>query len=232
LPKENLQTSAEVAARSRLLDLIGLPNPLHINREPGKSWQFAQHNQFGETASFRLVLLHGSKLVVKRRLLITLAIVGLLAAIPLSRAGAATQTTSDVTLMSDPSVEVGTSTLTRTQSGISFSLETSGLEAGHAVTVWWMVVNPDGGVAVLYAAGHVIDDSGTAEFGGYLQVGDSAGYVMGDDTTLEDALQATVFLVVRDHGPANPRTVAAQIQTFGECNPTCTDLQVSEHQAS
>jgi hypothetical protein len=39
-----------------------------------------------------------------------------------------------------------------------------------------MVVNPDGGVAVLYAAGHVIDDSGIddsgiddsgiAEFGG------------------------------------------------------------------
>jgi hypothetical protein len=169
---------------------------------------------------------------VKRRLLITLAIVGLLAAIPLSRAGAATQTSSNVTLMSDPSVEVGTSTLTRTQSGISFSLETSGLEAGHAVTVWWMVVNPDGGVAVLYAAGHVIDDSGTAEFGGSLKVGDSTGYVMGDDTTLEDALQATVFLVVRDHGPANPRTVTAQIQTFGECNPTCTDLQISEHQAS
>ena len=51
---------------------------------------------------------------MKRRLLITLAIVGLLAAIPLSRAGAATQTTSNVTLMSDPSVVVGTSTLTRT----------------------------------------------------------------------------------------------------------------------
>ena len=169
---------------------------------------------------------------MKRRLLITLAIVGLLAAIPLSRAGAATQTTSDVTLLADPSVVVGTSTLTRTDSGISFSLETSGLESGHAVTVWWMVVNPDGGVAVLYAAGHVIDDSGTAEFGGYLQVGDSAGYVMGDDTTLEDALQATVYLVVRDHGPANPRTVTAQIQTFGECNPTCTDLQISEHQPS
>jgi hypothetical protein len=169
---------------------------------------------------------------VKRRLLITLAIVGLLAAIPLSRAGAATQTSSDVTPLADPSVEVGSSTLTRTQSGISFSLETSGLEAGHAVTVWWMVVNPDRGVAVLYAAGHVIDDSGTAEFGGYLQVGDSDGYVMGDDTTLEDAPQATVFLVVRDHGPANPRTVNAQIQTFGECNLTCTDLQISEHQPS
>jgi hypothetical protein len=41
-----------------------------------------------------------------------------------------------------------------------------------------------------------------------------------------------VFLVVRDHGPASPRTVAAQVQTFGACNPTCTDLQTSEHEAS
>jgi hypothetical protein len=102
--------------------------------------------------------------------------------------------------------------LTRTASGISFSLETSGLAPGHAVTVWWMVANPDGGVAVLYAAGHVIDDSGTAEFGGYLQVGDSDGALpMGTDTTLEDALGAMVFLVVRDHGPAKPGMVTAQI---------------------
>jgi hypothetical protein len=167
---------------------------------------------------------------VKRRLLVALALVGLLSAIPLTHAGAATQTTSDVTLISDPSAPpLGTSTLTRTDSGISFSLQTSGLEPGHAVTVWWMVVNPDGGVAVLYAAGHIIDDSGTAEFGGYLQVGDSNGYVMGTDTTLEDALQATVYLIVRDHGPADPRTVSKQIQTFEACNTSCTDLQISEH---
>jgi hypothetical protein len=128
---------------------------------------------------------------------------------------------------------VGTSTLTRTESGISFTLETTGLEPGHAVTVWWMVVNPaDGGVAVLYAAGHVIDDSGTAEFGGYLMIGDSDGYVMGSDTTLEDALNAAVYLVVRDHGPANPRTITAQIHTFGACNTSCTDLQMSVHQPS
>jgi hypothetical protein len=142
----------------------------------------------------------------------------------------------DVTLLADPSVELGTSTLTRTERGVSFSLETTGLEPVHAVTIWWMVVNPDGGVAVLYAAGHaghVIDEDGTAEFGGYLQVGDSTGALpMGTDTSLEDALEATVYLVVRDHGPANPRTVTAQIHTFDECNPTCTDLQISEHQPS
>jgi hypothetical protein len=131
-----------------------------------------------------------------------------------------------------------TSALTRTDRGISFTLQTSGLEAGHAVTVWWMVVNPDGGLAVLYAAGHVIGQNGASSFAGSLPVGDSDGSVMGSDTTLEDALQATVYLVVRDHGPANPRTVNAQIHTFAACNPptlpdqplSCTDLQMSVHQ--
>jgi hypothetical protein len=169
---------------------------------------------------------------VKRKLLVAFALVGLFSAIPLSRAGAATQATSDITLLADSSVVVGTSTLTRTDSGISFSLQTSGLEPGHAVTVWWMVVNPDGGVAVLYAAGHVIDDSGTAEFGGSLKVGDAKGYVMGGDTTLEDALQATVYLVIRDHGPAKPGMINAQIHTFAACNTSCTDLQISHHQAN
>jgi hypothetical protein len=172
---------------------------------------------------------------MKRRLLVAVMAVGLLAAIPLSRAGAATQTTSDVTLMSDGSVvEGGTSTLTRTESGISFTLQTTGLEPGHAVTVWWMVTNPDGGVAVLYATGRVIGQPGTAQFGGYLQVGDSSGYVMGDDTSLEDALEATVTFVVRDHGPIKPGEVPGviddQIRTFGGCNPTCADLQMSVHQ--
>jgi hypothetical protein len=172
---------------------------------------------------------------MKRRLVVSVVLLGLLAAIPLSRAGAATQTTHDVTRISD-NATVGTSTLTRTGGGVSFSLETSGLEAGHAVTVWWMVANPDGGMAVLYAAGHVIDDSGTAEFGASLKVGEDDGWVMGDDRTLEDASGATVYLVVRDHGLADPGMVDEQIHTFGACNPAglenCHDLQMSVHPPS
>jgi hypothetical protein len=38
-------------------------------------------------------------------------------------------------------------------------------------------------------------------------------------------------LVVRDHGPADPGRVDEQIHTFGVCNPTCTDLQMSMHAA-
>jgi hypothetical protein len=55
---------------------------------------------------------------------------------------------------------VGTSTLTRTESGVSFTLQTTGLDPGHAVTIWCMVTNPDGGVAVLYATGRVIGKNG------------------------------------------------------------------------
>jgi hypothetical protein len=175
---------------------------------------------------------------VKRRILVALALIGLLSAIPLSRAGAepAIETERDVNTIptpTQPSKKVGSSTLTRTDSGISFSLQTTELEPRHTVTIWWMVANPDGGVAVLYAAGHVIDESGTAEFGGHLQVGDSDGYTMGDDKSLEDARNATVVLVVRDHGLAEPDMLVKQIHTFDDfCNPTCTDLQTSVHKAS
>ena len=98
-----------------------------------------------------------------------------------------------------------------------------------------MVVNPDESVSVLYAAGHVIDQSGTAEFGGSLREGDTRGVVSlpGLSTQgLLDAAGADVYLVVRDHGPAKRGIVKQQIHTFDVCNPTCTDLQMSVHLAS
>jgi hypothetical protein len=166
---------------------------------------------------------------VKRRILVALVLVGLLSVVVVSRAGAATKTTSPVTTFAG--AVVGTSTVTRTSSGISFSLSTSGLEAGHAVTIWWMVFNPDGSVSVQYAAGHVIDQGGAAEFGGHLQEGDTDGVINGGPGLL-DALAANVVLVVRDHGPADPPRVDEQIHTFDDvCNPTCTDLQISMHAA-
>jgi hypothetical protein len=174
---------------------------------------------------------------VKRRILVALALVGLLSVVLISRAGAAPTTkpvsTSPVTSSAGA---VGTSTLVRTDSGLAFSLQTTGLPAGHAVTVWWMVVNPDAAApSVLYAAGHVIDDSGAAGFGGSLQEGDTDGVVELPGLSLEgllDATGATVVLVVRDHGPARPDIVQQQIHTFDICNPTCTDLQMSIHAAA
>jgi hypothetical protein len=74
-----------------------------------------------------------------RKLLVVAALAGLLSGLAITHAGAATRTTSDVTFIADPSVAVGTSTLTRTDSGISFTLQTSGLQAGHASRSggWW-----------------------------------------------------------------------------------------------
>jgi hypothetical protein len=98
------------------------------------------------------------------------------------------------------------------------------------------VVNPDAAApSVLYAAGHVIDDSGAAGFGGSLQEGDTDGVVELPGLSLEgllDATGATVVLVVRDHGPARADIVQQQIHTFNACNPTCTDVQMSIHPAA
>ena len=165
---------------------------------------------------------------MKRRILVALALIGLLSVVIVSRAGAATQTTSPVATFAGAAV--GTSTLTRTDSGVSFSLQTTGLQGGHAVTIWWMVFNPDGSVSVQYAAGHVIDEGGAAGFGGHLSVGDTDG-VINNGPGLLDAQGANVVLVVRDHGPTDPGRVNEQIHTFGACNPTCTDLQISMHAA-
>jgi hypothetical protein len=198
---------------------------------------------------------------VKRRLIVGLALVGLLSVVLVSRAGAATRTTSDVTLMGNPKAVVGTSTLTRTDSGIALVLHTTGLQAGHTVTIWWMIFNhpqacrngaytpedpydpprcgmadvqnPDAGLSVLYAAGNIVDEDGEADFGAYLREGDTDGAIMGLELGLLDAAAADVHLVVRDHGPVDPRHVVEQIHTFDDfCNPDCRDLQMSVHEAS
>jgi hypothetical protein len=206
--------------------------PYHTPNRPRTTLpsQFARRGRFVETPAF----LTGPQYppggsAVKRRILVALALVGLLSVVLVSRAGAAPPSTSPVTTFAG--AVVGTSTLARTDSGIAFSLQTSGLQAGHAVTIWWMVFNPDGSVSVQYAAGHVVDEGGAAGFGGSLQEGDTQGVINGGPGLL-DATGANVVLVVRDHGPADPSRVEQQIHTFGACNPTCTDLQISMHAAA
>ena len=193
---------------------------------------------------------------MKRRLLVILALVGLLSVLAITRAGAATQTTSPVVTIGDPTVVTGSSTLIRTSNGISMDLQTTELPAGDAVTIWWMVFNhpeacisgastpdptdprcgmadmgnPAADLSVLYAAGHVIGASGAAGFAGQLAVDDASGAIMGSG--LHDPAGADVTLVVHDHGPADPATVNQQIHTFDACNPDCTDLQMSAHQAT
>jgi hypothetical protein len=150
-------------------------------------------------------------------------------------------TSSDVNFFWDP-VPVGSSTLVRTDSGISATLQTSGLDSGHVMTLWWVIFNspekcatsPCGpndlfsGVAggdFLFAAGRVVGGSGKATFAGQLAVGDDSGsafYEIGMPELahgLTNPQGAEVHLLVHSHGPAVPgRTLQAQLSSFlGGC---------------
>ncbi len=173
---------------------------------------------------------------------------------------------TDDVLTWDGSTVVGESTLVRTPSGVTMTVETSGIPDGHAVTIWWVVFNNPGECAtapcgendlfvdavqadVLYAAGHVVGNSGQANFAAHLNEGDRSGSIAGlfdlpDPQGLADAETAEIHNVVRSHGPkARGRTLKAQIHTFeGGCEVDlppgtipvnfgeCADIQFSIHQ--
>lgn len=167
-----------------------------------------------------------------------------------------------------PSV-IGSSTLVRTDSGLSATLETSGLEPGHVVTMWWVVFNdPDGceagfpglsqcgpadahagrgGVSPMHAAGRVVGEDGTADYGAHARVGDTSRALAGPG--LVNPRGAEVILVVKTHGPRLPHLVSDQLRTFaggcadqsdapvgappelvGESGPNdCAEIQLSVH---
>ncbi|MPY80681.1 MAG: hypothetical protein GEV04_20000 [Actinophytocola sp.] len=151
-------------------------------------------------------------------------------------AAATERSTSPVLTVPPPAPSVvGSSTLVRTDNGISATLRTTGLEPGHAVTMWWVVFNdPDGceagfpgisrcgpedahagrgGVSPNHATGHVIDADGTGEFGSHLRVGDTSRALAGPG--LVNPHGAEVILVLKSHGPKIKGLVADQLHTFG-----------------
>jgi hypothetical protein len=194
---------------------------------------------------------------VKRRLLLVLGLVGLLCALLAGTAGATGATTSrtisPVTSTADGSL-TGYSVLVRTSGGARFRLFTTQLEAHHAFTVWWVVfnhpencagattstvprcgmadmVNPAVDASALRADGDVVGAFGVGWFSGSLAVDDATEAIAG--TGLHNPAGADIQFVVRDHGPvsADPDVAYQQTHTFGACNPTCTDVQTSVHEA-
>jgi hypothetical protein len=154
--------------------------------------------------------------------------------------GASSSTTSDVHWTWDPVTVLGTSTLVRTDAGISASLHSSQLPAGQAVTMWFVVFNypefcasspcgpadignPDVKFDGLYGGGHVIGADGTANFGGHLAVGDASGSLFVEQgmpgVGLLNPLGAEVWLMLHVHGPAGTgQVLKAQISSFlGGC---------------
>ncbi|MBE0611435.1 MAG: hypothetical protein IH609_18785 [Dehalococcoidia bacterium] len=155
---------------------------------------------------------------------------------------------SDVYWFSDGSMVDGASAqLVRGPNGVSMRVTTTGLEAGSAYTVWWVVFNhpefcengseglttcgegdlfiEDVEASVLYAAGNVVGASGQASFADGLKVGDLsgcqepfAGFGICRDG-LTDPLGAEIHLVIRSHDEVVPPMMPAMIHTFiGACD--------------
>jgi hypothetical protein len=156
-------------------------------------------------------------------------------------AAAPNATTSPVYWNWDPATIAGTSTLVRTDSGVSFTYQTSSLPAGQVVTVWIVVFNnpencsthpcsapadvenPAVRADFLYGGGHVIGGSGRGNFGGHLPVGDASGSglaeIGGPPVGLLNPLTAEVILALHSHGPAGSgQVLKAQLSSFlGGC---------------
>ncbi len=138
-------------------------------------------------------------------------------------------------------------TLVRTPNGISVSVQTSSLPAGHAFTVWALIFNNPGACAagceetagdlnvpavmgsVFHVAGH-ITSGGSDSFAGRVSVGDAAGAFRGPG--LLDPYGARIHLIIRDHGEA--ATGELLQQQFNDisprfCNVACSDAQKSVH---
>ena len=140
-----------------------------------------------------------------------------------------------------------TSTLVRTSNGISVSLQTSGLPAGHAVTVWALIFNNptacgaggcdetrgDLGLAAVQGSlqrvtGHVV--GAESSFAGHLGIGEASQTAFGPG--LLDPYGAQINLIVREHGVA--ASGEQLLQQFHNpsprfCNVACSDIQKSVH---
>jgi hypothetical protein len=167
---------------------------------------------------------------MKIRFGITLAL--LVLALPIvAQASPATKQTVDVTGWNDlipaPTPDVhGTASLTRTDNGISMSFQTSGLPAGTAVTIWWIILDNAGAVVSgQFADGHIVGADGAAGFAGHLAVGDQSGcfHPAFPCAGLTDARGQTVILLARTHGPKDPGRVPVQIHTSEAGGPTFED---------
>lgn len=130
--------------------------------------------------------------------------------------------------------------VTRTANGISYSINTHGLRAGHAYTVWVIVINDPGACSghpctpqdilanpatdsqVTYGTGHVVGSAGKGGFGGGLGRGPLPNGWL-PDQGLEDPLGAEVHLVLNDHGPSLAEYMPGMIRTY---RAGCTDASL------
>jgi hypothetical protein len=140
-----------------------------------------------------------------------------------AHAAPAAKQTADVFLWDDvnaqattnPPTVVGDATLVRTDHGVSMTFQTTQLPAGDAVTIWWIILGPNGPVSGQFAAGHVVGNNGVASFAAHLAEGDTSGcfHPLFPCAGLTDARNQTILLLARMHGPMDPGRIPIQIHT-------------------
>lgn len=145
------------------------------------------------------------------------------------------------TLFWDDTAEVGTTQLVRTPNGLNAKFQTTGLAAGHTMTLWIMffnnpdacdpqpctladAFNPDADFDFHYGGGHISNGNKTTISGhlpvneqstsGWLELG--APFV----TELTNPMGADVLLAIHSHGPARTGTdLVDQITSYlGGCD--------------
>jgi hypothetical protein len=130
----------------------------------------------------------------------------------------------------------GRSTLQRSERGIRAVVRTTGLERGHAYTVWAVVFNHpdacDGPCDVTDLANPEVDGVSTL-FSGKVARGQTTSFVGDLDVgeMLTDPYGSEVHFVVRTHGAVLPDLLDEQLTTLnGGCPPNdCANVQMAVH---
>lgn len=188
-------------------------------------------------------------MIVQRRrlrLVLVAALTAGLMAGPAQTSAAERSTSPVVAMPAFAPVEGASSTLVRTESGLSATFQTAGLPAGETFTVWFVVFNaPDACTAPMAGVsrcgepdlfnpatmaggftmgGHVVGSGGPATIAGSLHVGDMRNALTfgpGAPPALPNALTnpmgAEVVLILLRHGPWMPGS-PEQFKTFWACN--------------
>jgi len=128
----------------------------------------------------------------------------------------AARTIRPVVLFSDPSVVLGESTLTRTDSGITMQLMVPDLPAG-VYTAWMPIFHPGEMVPAIagWVGGHVIGEGGNLTFSVHLNEGEIIeGHPVFPGGFLQDARHQDIGMVIRYHGPVDPERLYEQTHTF------------------
>ena len=149
--------------------------------------------------------------------LVACAFGGMALSLAWANGNAATQTTRPVFLFGT-STEVGESTLTRTDNGITMRLTVDDVPAG-AYTAWIPIFGPgatDPPVTAGWVAGHVVGEGGQLTFTAHLKEGEilSGHPMLSNGGSLTDARLQNIGMVVRSHGPADPGRIYEQTHTF------------------